>query len=532
MVGAERVDFQLSARRRMVLLTFLTGSMKGTQIRLDLPVVRIGRAPDCDLRLDDRIDLQVSTHHAEIVLEGDGHLVIDTASSNGTYLNGERIAKRRLAVGDVLLLGGQGGVEARVDAIEVRPPADPVPRRSRPVRMTRPAARTPPPGGLTPKDAGPIAVRVKRHADTTTARVADVAVQRVAEERARTGGASSGQTLFIMADAVAEVHQTTKMRSGRRWRKVVAAVGGAGVLVAAVMGAVIYKQRKEIQRLVTQKQHIDRDIDAVQKAMASESDADRLAVLEERLDALTGSARSTIGELARQDRDKARELENAGDDLDRAIRQILAKFDAQTYAVPPVFKEALREQVDVLAKASNLKFVYRRRNRHWPTIRREFSALGLPEEMAHIAWAETQFDPEQVSPAGARGMWQMTASTARSLGLRVDDAVDERLDVSKQTRAAARKLANLLSEFGADSFMLAMASYNRGEAGVRRVLHEIAQEKDGFRKEKRDFWHLYRLKRLPAETMDYVPRVLAAAVICNDPARYGLEALQPSPRAP
>jgi hypothetical protein len=71
--------------------------------------------------------------------------------------------------------------------------------------------------------------------------------------------------------------------------------------------------------------------------------------------------------------------------------------------------------------------------------------------------------------------------------------------------------------------MLAMASYNRGEAGVRRVLHQVAQEPGGFRKEKRDFWHLYRLKKLPEETMEYVPQILAAAIICNDPKKYGLE---------
>jgi len=97
------------------------------------------------------------------------------------------------------------------------------------------------------------------------------------------------------------------------------------------------------------------------------------------------------------------------------------------------------------------------------------------------------------------------------------------LDVPKQTRAAARYLANLLAEFGEDSFMLAMASYNRGESGVRRVLHQVAQEPGGFKKEKRDFWHLYRTKRLPEETREYVPKVLAAAVVCNNPQQYGLE---------
>jgi soluble lytic murein transglycosylase-like protein len=53
--------------------------------------------------------------------------------------------------------------------------------------------------------------------------------------------------------------------------------------------------------------------------------------------------------------------------------------------------------------------------------------------------------------------------------------VEDRLDPVKSTRAAARYLANLRAEFGEDSFMLAMASYNRGESGVRRVLHQIAR---------------------------------------------------------
>ena len=80
------------------------------------------------------------------------------------------------------------------------------------------------------------------------------------------------------------------------------------------------------------------------------------------------------------------------------------------------------------------------------------------------------------------------------------------------------------AEFGEDSFMLAMASYNRGESGVRRVLHQIASEPGGFKKERRDFWHLYRLKKLPEETREYVPKVLAAAIVSMNAQKYGLEA--------
>ena len=503
----------------MLFLTFQTGKLSGTRTTFEQPLSSLGRASDCDVRFDDDLGREVSAHHAQVVRDDEGWLVIDTASTNGTWVNGERIVKHRLTDGDVIVLGGVNGIEAKVD-IDREPAATPVVGGRRTV-VAETQQGTPRPRH--PADLQPLVNEVKRRADTGVARVADVTTQKVAHERALAGGKSSGKTLAIIANAMAEVHASTRRRVGRRWMKVVAGVGAAGLVVAAGMGVVIFLQRREIHALVAQKQVIDREIAVVEHAMAAEADPERLVTLEAKLSELTGSAEVTLGELERKDVAKAQELKDAGDDLDRAIRHILEKFDAHTYAVPPVFRQALEQEIGVLARAGNLKTVYARRNRHWPVITREFAALGLPEEMAYIAWAETQFDPELVSPAGARGMWQMTAGTARELGLVVEGKVDERVDVEKQTHAAARKLASLLAEFGADSFMLALASYNRGEFGVRRALREVAREKDGFRKEKRDFWHLYRLKKLPEETRDYVPRVLAAAVVCNDPRRFGLE---------
>ena len=286
------------------------------------------------------------------------------------------------------------------------------------------------------------------------------------------------------------------------------------------------KVNAQIAKLVQTKNKLDKEIEQVQQAMDSETDPEKLAELEDRLASLAGNAQQAMEDLGKADKKKAAEVANAGDDLDRDIRRILQKFDASTYAVPPVFKERLQFHIDELASASNLKFVYRRKQRYWPMILKEFGALGLPEEMAYIAWAETQFDPSAKSKAGAAGMWQMGADTARSYNLRVDQKMDERLDAPKETRAAARYLANLLAEFGEDSFMLAMASYNRGESGVRRVLHQIAQEPGGFKKERRDFWHLYRLKKLPEETREYVPKVIAAAIVSMNAQRYGLTAKQ------
>jgi membrane-bound lytic murein transglycosylase D len=327
----------------------------------------------------------------------------------------------------------------------------------------------------------------------------------------------------IMVSSLKEVQQGTKTRTRKTWVKVVAAVAGVALVVVAVMSIVIVQQRRRIEALVKQKEGLDKDIAKVQARMDEENDPVKLVELEEQLNSLSGSAVQTIETLGKTDKKKAAEVANKGDELDQEIREILQKFDAATYAVPPIFKEALKYQIEVLEKSSNLKYIYRRRQKYWPTITREFGALGLPEEMAYIAWAETQFDPKAKSPVGAAGMWQMTADKAREFHLRVDGKVDERYDPDKETHAAASLLANLLSEYGSDSFMLAMASYNRGEAGVRRVLHKIAQEPGGFRKEKRDFWHLYRLKKLPEETREYVPKVLAAAIVCRNAKKLELE---------
>jgi hypothetical protein len=305
--------------------------------------------------------------------------------------------------------------------------------------------------------------------------------------------------------------------------KVVGIVAAAATVVIAVMGTVIYFQHRQIARLLDAKGHFDEQIHQIQQQMQAEQDSSKLALLEQRYLDATSNAERTLADLARADQAKANEAANAGDELDKEIRNILTQFDATTYAVPPIFKERLQYHINLLLKdPQTLRLVYQRKVQFWPTIQHDFRALELPDVMGYVAWTESRFDPKARSHAGAVGMWQMMAVSARELGLRVDDKVDERTDVDRQTRAAARHLANLLAEFGEDAFMLAMASYNRGENAVRGVLHKIAQTPGGFKKQNRDFWHLYRMKLLPTETMEYVPKILAAAVICNNPERYGI----------
>jgi membrane-bound lytic murein transglycosylase D len=123
-----------------------------------------------------------------------------------------------------------------------------------------------------------------------------------------------------------------------------------------------------------------------------------------------------------------------------------------------------------------------------------------------------------VSRAGAKGLWQFMAPTARRYGLRVDRWVDERLDPEKSTQAAARYLRDLYATFG--SWHLAQAAYNAGEAKVARALQ---------RRRTADFWQLARSPLIAQETRDFVAAIQAAVLIGREPARYGFSVTPADP---
>ena len=507
----------------VVRLTHLSGSLQGTASMSPKAVIRIGRGAACDVRFDPQVDARVSAYHAEIRFSQGHYVIVDVGSSNGTLLNGKVVRQHRLRSGDRLRFGAEGGPEVRFeidDSVEaVRSYSMNGATRS-PAPFIQPIA--PPPSRIPTPQSQPPARPVAPDKDASM--LAVEAQQKIATARAMSGTESSGQTMFIMADTLKQVEASTQRTTGKHWKKVVVSVLVMASAVFAVMGAVIWQQKQQIEQITRKKESADKEIQKIQLQMQLETEPDRLQSLEDRLQMLTGKAQAAIGEMEQKDKSRAAEMATGGDELDREIRRLLRKFDADTYVVPPIFKERLKFHIQQMLHRSNTRsVVYKRKKQYWPIIVKEFSTLGLPEEMGYVAWVESQFDPYAESQVHAKGMWQFMDFRAREMGLRVDSRIDERTDVVKSTHAAAKYLANLLAEFGSDSFMLAIASYNKGENGMRRVLHEIAQEPGGFRKEKRDFWHLYRLKKLPTETLEYVPQILAAAIISNNPQKYGLD---------
>lgn len=160
-----------------------------------------------------------------------------------------------------------------------------------------------------------------------------------------------------------------------------------------------------------------------------------------------------------------------------------------------------------------------RGGRYEPLIRHKLHAAGMPEDMTYLALIESGYNPNAYSSAAAVGLWQFMASTARGTGLRVDWWIDERRDPVRSTDGAIKFLGWLKDQFG--SYYLAAAAYNGGAGRVSRGLKRYADEIEG---ESGDsaFFEMAGKDYLRAETRDYVPKLIAAALVAKEPAKYGL----------
>ncbi len=144
-------------------------------------------------------------------------------------------------------------------------------------------------------------------------------------------------------------------------------------------------------------------------------------------------------------------------------------------------------------------------------IQRVLAEEGVPQDLIYLAVAESGFNPRAVNrKSSAGGMWQFMPSPV--YGLKRDTYVDERFDPEKSTRAYARYMKFLYNQLG--DWYLAMAAYDHGAGNIQ---HEVA--KTGYA----DFWELYKRNELPGETRNYVPEILAAVIIANNPKQYGFE---------
>lgn len=143
----------------------------------------------------------------------------------------------------------------------------------------------------------------------------------------------------------------------------------------------------------------------------------------------------------------------------------------------------------------------------------EVEKRGMPMEIALLPAIESAYKPQAYSRARASGLWQFIPSTGRIYGLEMNWWYDGRNDVMASTGAALDYLEKLHGQF--NDWQLALAAYNCGEGKVERLIAE--NRRKGL---PTDY---SALKKLPRETKNYLPKLMAMANIIADPAKYNLQ---------
>jgi membrane-bound lytic murein transglycosylase D len=207
-----------------------------------------------------------------------------------------------------------------------------------------------------------------------------------------------------------------------------------------------------------------------------------------------------------------------------AVRKQASRGPAMSWdlGLPITSNARVQSEVQSFTGGERQYFIegYRRSGRYRPMILAKLQAAGLPSQLSWLPLVESWFQVRALSRASALGMWQFISSTGARYGLDRDGWVDERLDPVKSTDAAIAYLSELHGMFG--DWPKALAAYNCGEAFVMKVQRRST--------EYQDFWDLY--ETLPFETRRYVPRLLAALKIVEDPGAYGMTLPDPDPPFP
>jgi membrane-bound lytic murein transglycosylase D len=195
--------------------------------------------------------------------------------------------------------------------------------------------------------------------------------------------------------------------------------------------------------------------------------------------------------------------------------QVIAELKTTKSDLPLVINDYVASQISFFSSRGHgtLMRSLQRAGRYKTMIQRILTEEGVPQDLIYQAVAESGFQPQVVNGrSGAGGMWQFMPYG--TYGLARNGWYDERFDPEKSTRAYARYMKEIYNQLG--DWYLAMAGYDWGPGNVQRAV-----QRTGYA----DFWELYRRNALPQETKNYVPVILAAAIMAKNPSQYGFDAM-------
>lgn len=233
-----------------------------------------------------------------------------------------------------------------------------------------------------------------------------------------------------------------------------------------------------------------------------------------------GNSNYSNFKYSRTDIERARYTLNKKTGRDIALPQVRT-FLSSNALIPKVEKlpsfdlyvnGEVRKKIVHYRKKDSLfvKLGLKRKALYFPMLEEVFRDEGLPAELLSVAHVESIFDSEAKNSSGATGLWQFMPATAKHYGLDVGFFKDQRKSAVYSSIAAARYLKDLYKSF--KDWKLALAAYNAGPGRVRKAIRKA---------NSRDFWVIAQKKLLSNQTIDYVPKVMALALIEKNPKKFG-----------
>ena len=224
--------------------------------------------------------------------------------------------------------------------------------------------------------------------------------------------------------------------------------------------------------------------------------------------------------------------------IEQRARHVSRMIGSGTYEFSRPSISYIKQYVDAYARrvgngskvtwGEDLNFVFARAERYAPVIIRAFNGQRIPPAIGlYLVAVETEYTNfAQENAAGAAGLFQFIPGTAEAYGV----PANQRTNVDKMSKAAARYIADRIAEFGTDpmSVALCIAGYNRSPDSVRSDLQSVMNSSN----KERSFWTLVTNsdkldKWFQGENIKYVPKYFAVAIVGETPWAFGLKMKQP-----
>ena len=445
----------------------------------------IGRDATCELQV---ADSQVSRRHAEVLPLASGWVVRDLQSSNGLFVDGERVDSAPITMRVAVTLGASGPTILIEPELSARQPE--VPR------------------------AGPAAASGHE------------SIEDYAERYFKAYGDEDavGDRTLMIRKAYRRVHEQQK----RRQRMLIAA---AAVVVVAI-GAYAYREHRRAAELEAAAEITFYNMKKVDVIVAQ---------LQQQVSpAVNSPAARQIADYQAQRREMEANYEQYAAKLydrklsqkDQLILRVTRMFGECELAAPPDYIREVNRYIQMWQRTGRFERAVKLANDLGYTrrIASAFMAQGLPPQYFYLGMQESSFDVFAVGPPTrwgiAKGMWQFIPETGAKYGLRIGpmasigrpDPADDRFNWEKATVAASRYVKDIYATDAQASGLLVMASYNWGEQRVIDILKRMPDNP-----QDRNFWQLLARHRaeVPGQTYDYVFYIVSAAVIGEDPHLFG-----------